>query len=390
MKWPLALSYIHEANGYNRNVTVYLMSLVHMVSQSPGEAPRRAGRLLASLLACGLMASCDLGSSALGLGSLTVSARVVPSREWVLQQGTDGEISGSLIDHLQGRRLYRLSLSSERGDRVHFRTVPELTCGASVAAGDTIGHRVSALTAQRQVELQGQLDVERAYLKLAQSGDKASLVREADVRLTLARAEADQQRRELARQRSLFERNLVAPADMELAEAAVETADLRIRIAEEELQTALTGSRDQEIAWIEARIADLQRQVEQVRLDLAADVVCAPIGGRFVGGRGDTLAVVQDTTTWAAIMPVAWTDRRRLRAGLGVELRWAADLTPATGQLTRFGAEAFSTVDGRQFVAAVAQLHSVDGALVPGLVGQCRIACEPQTWREQLHHILAL
>lgn len=322
-------------------------------------------------------------------GGLTVSARAVPSQEWVLQQDADGVITASLTDHLQGRHLRRTILGAERGDRIRFETLPELASGVSVAAGDPIGRRSSALTARHQAELQGQLNVERAYLELARSGSKASLVREADVRLALAQAEAAQQRRALVRQRSLFERELVAPAELELVEAAVEAADLRIRIAEAELQTARTGGPEQEIQWIEARIADLLSQLDQVRLDIEADVVRSPIDGRFLGGHGDTLAVVQDTTAWAAIMPVAWTDHLRLQPGLRVQLQWDAGLPPSTGQLTRLKTEAFSSVDGRQFVAVVARLDSVDGALVPGLVGQCRIAADSQTFLDRLQRILA-
>ncbi|MBT6144194.1 MAG: hypothetical protein HN712_03945 [Gemmatimonadetes bacterium] len=340
---------------------------------------------VALFLLYGLGTGCDPISS-----GLTVSARAVPSQEWVLQQGADGEITGSLTDHLQGRRLSRTILGCERDDRIIFETHPELAYGTAVAAGDTIGRRVSALNSRRQVELQGQLDVERAYLAMARSGHKASLVREAGAELDLARAEAEQQRRQLTRQQRLFERNLVAIADLELAAAAVESADLNIHIAEAQLQTARTGSRDQEIAWVEARIADLLSQLEQVRLDIAADVVCSPIGGRFLGGRGDTLAVVQDTTTWAAVMPVSWYDRQHLRPGLGVELVWEAGLAPSTGQLTRLGTGAFSALDGRQFVAVVARLDSVDSALVPGLVGQCRINDNAGTWLDRLQRILAL
>ena len=101
------------------------------------------------------------------------------------------------------------------------------------------------------------------------------------------------------------------------------------------MQTARTGGPEQEIRWIEARIADLLSQLDQVRLDIEADVVRSPIDGRFLGGHGDTLAVVQDTTAWAAIMPVAWTDHLRLQPGLRVQLQWDAGLPPSTGQLTR-------------------------------------------------------
>ena len=89
-------------------------------------------------------------------------------------------------------------------------------------------------------------------------------------------------------------------------------------------------------------------------------------------------------------MPVAWTDHLRLQPGLRVQLQWDAGLTPSTGQLTRLKTEAFSAADGRQFVAVVARLDSADGALVPGLVGQCRIAADSQTWLDLLQRILEL
>lgn len=360
----------------------YLKQLLSRCSARPMET---VGISLALLLVGSQVTGCDRLA-----GGLTVSARVMPSQEWVLQQGGDGQITGTVIDHLQGRRNRQTVLSVERGDRIRFETLPELTSGMAVAAGDPIGRRISARTAQRQAELLGQLDAERAYLELARSGDKVSLVVEAETRLALARAEAAQQRRELARQRSLFERNVAAPADLELAEAAVETADIRIRIAEAELQTVRTGSRDQEIAWVEARIANLLSQVNQVDSDMEADVVRSPIGGRFLGGYGDTLALVQDTTAWAAVMPVAWSDHLRLQQGLGVELRWDAGLPPSTGQLTRLGHEAFAAVDGRQYVAVVARLDNVNGGLVAGLVGQCYIFDDQQTWLEHLQRMLAL
>jgi len=357
-----------------------------MLPNCSGGSTRRTRGLAAALLACSLASACELLP-----GGVTVAARAVPEREWVLRQDADGGWVSTLTDHLRGRRDAVLTLGLERGDHTAFRVHPRLEAGAAVSAGDTIGTRWSALAETRCAELRSDLGTELAYLELARSGDKASLVREAEARLSRARAETEQQERELARQRSLFDRHLIPQADLELAETAAQVADLQTRIAEEQVTTARTGDRAAQITWIETRVAGLRRQLELAEEEIARCVVCCPIAGRFVPGPGDTLAVVRDTASWAAVLPVAWSDRPRLKPGQAIEVRWSDGATRSSGALHRLDTDVYTAVDGRQFLTAVAHLdHHVEGVLAPGLVGQCHITCPSPSWLNQLRSALSL
>ena len=302
--------------------------------------------------------------------------KVVPRQEWVLVRGPDGQLISTLSDHLRGRAESYAVTGLERGDQVHFQLHTSLSAGDAIAAGDTIGQSFSNELERQLTELRGALAAESASLSLAQTGQKESVVREVQLRLKQARVKAAQQHREVTRLQALYDRGLVAVADLEIAVATLELDEIQIDIAAAQLRTVSTGAREQELEWISSRIAALQREIEVLARKQRVAVMCAPLAGRFVGAlSGDTLAVIQDTTTYVVLLPVRWEDRRRVSPDQRVEVRSVDSLEPLSGKIRALDRIAHVALDGRQFLSARALVEKVGPDLVPGLLVHCSIPC---------------
>ena len=309
--------------------------------------------------------------------TIQTPGKVVPRQEWVLLRGPDGQLISTLSDHLQGRAESYAVTGFERSDHAHFQLHPSLSVGAAIAAGDTIGQIFSSESERQLTELRGQLAAELATLSLAQTGEKKSVIRAARLRRDQARVQTEQQRREVARLQALFDRDLVAAADLEIAATALKLDEIQIDIDAAQLQTALTGAREQEVEWIRARIAALQKEIDVLARRQKTATLRAPLPGCFVGAlSGDTLAVIQDTTAYVILLPVSWKDRRQVTLEQQVEIRIDDSFEPLTGRIETLDRIAHTALNGRQFLNARALVDEV-ADLAPGLLVHCSIPCPP-------------
>ena len=310
--------------------------------------------------------------------TIQTPGKVVPRHEWVLMRGPDGQLVSTLSDHLRGRAESFSVADIERGDRAHFQLHPSLSAGTALAAGDPVGQTFSSELERQLTELRGQLAVELASLSLAQTGEKESVVRAARLGLDQARVQAAQQRKEVVRLQALYDRDLVATADLEIAATALEVDEIQIDIAAAQLQTALTGARKQEVERIRARIAALQGEIGVLAQRQKTATLRAPLSGRFVGAlSGDTLAVIQDTTAYVVLLPVSWKDRHQVTLAQPVEVRTDDSSEPLTGRIETLDRIAHAALDGRQFLNARALVEQAAADLVPGLLVHCSISCPP-------------
>lgn len=322
--------------------------------------------------------------------TLEAPGKVVPQREWVLVRGPDGQLISTLSDHLSGRTESCAVVAFDRGDYGTFHLHPTLAIGAAVALGDTIGQIYSHELERQLADLRGQLATELASLALARTGEKESVIQEARLRLEQARLQAEQQRREVTRLQALFDQNLVAGAELEIAMTTLKVQELQFAIAAAQLQTAQTGAREAEVEWIRTRTAALQEELDLLERRAEIATLCAPLRGRFAGAfSGDTLAVIQDTAAYVVLMPVRWTNRSQLAPGQTVELQIEGSAARPTGAIEYLDRIARTALDGRQFLSARVLVADSTATLVPGLVVRCAIHCPPVSLIEYLWNFLS-
>ena len=309
--------------------------------------------------------------------SIDVLGKIMPLKEWVLVRGPDGYLISTLYDHMQGSIESYAVRHVERGDHVTFKLHPAMVAGASVAAGDTVGLIYSNEVERQWAELRGELATEMASLRLNRTGQKESVIREAQLCLIHAKEQAEQQRKEVARLQPLFDKKLISEADFEIAETTLRLYEIQMDIAEAQLQTVQTGVREEQMDWVRSRIGALQEEIEILEKRLSASTLTAPIAGRVVRFfLGDTLAVVQDTTSYVVVLPMKWKDRNHIALKQQVELKIDGVFDGLTGTIEQVGNTA-QVLNGEQVFGVKAIIEDEKMNLASGLIARCSISCAP-------------
>jgi len=133
--------------------------------------------------------------------------------------------------------------------------------------GDTVGWVYSNELEQEWVQLRGELATEMASLRLYGTGEKESVIREAQLQLAYAKEQTELQRKEVARLQTLFRKKMVPESDMEVAEATLRLYEIQVDLAEAQLHTVQTGAKEEQIDWVRSRIRSLQNEIEAVEID---------------------------------------------------------------------------------------------------------------------------
>ncbi len=151
--------------------------------------------------------------------------------------------------------------------------------GDSVQAGDTLVWLTqtdlpAALSAQR-----ARLAEARARLRELEAGARPEEVARAEAELRAAEAEVERTDRDLARARTLFERQVVSRQQLDQAEAAARVAAGRRDAAAEALRLLAAGSRAERIAAARAEVASAQAALAAVEARASDLVLVAPVAG---------------------------------------------------------------------------------------------------------------
>ena len=301
--------------------------------------------------------------------------RVLAGQEWVVARTPSGAVSATMRDHQTGGIESTVTAEPARGDAVRFRLYPAASEG-HVTAGDTVGLYVSSAEEVRWAGITGRIAAAEAELALFRSGEKGEVIEGLRQRLQHARAALSLARREEARQRAMLERGVVATEVAERTAVVREQAAATVAATAADLLDAQTGARDEQVQLAEVRLDGLRREADVFRAGQRARALVAPISGRVSRTLSlDTLLVVADTSSYAALIPVRWADKDRVQVGQEVEL--SAGGAPARGRIVDVQGAAAPTT-GQAYLVARADVTEGAEHLAPGLLVRARIQTPPQ------------
>ena len=312
---------------------------------------------------------------------LGVPGKIMPAREWTLLRDQGGSVGALLRDHTQGVVQSYAVNQFERGDVVRLTLHPAIRPRAYVEAGDTIASIASSETERQLAQLTGELSTALASLDLYTAGEKASVVDEA--RMQLARAEelARQNEREVARLRTLRERDLIAERNLEMAESQQRVLEADIAAARARLDVVQTGAKPQQIDLTRARADALQDEIATLRDRINQFTMTTPIPGTVVRSFGpDTLLQVLDTRDNIVVMPVPWSAHNNLVPDQAVDVEVSGLGERVGGRLRQLG-DAIHLVNGQQVVLVTASVDDVM-AVPPGTMAWCTIHTGSVSLRE--------
>lgn len=316
--------------------------------------------------------------------TINVPGKIVPLKEWILIRSQDGILSSSIFNNILDFAESYGNTQADRGDQTSFRFHPDMVSRESVSVGDTIGFVYSFDVEFKWAQLKGELGTEQATLKLYESGEKESLVREARFRLDYARKQAEQQRREIERLKSLQDKSMIPPADWEREQTKLQLYEIQVNTAEASLNSVETGLKKEQIDLVRSRIHALQEEIYVMEKRMRFSTILTPLSGRLVRFAGsDTLAIVQDTSHYVVLMPVKWKDRHNLRLHKNVSIKVDGLNIQPTGMIEHVSNNVF-VINGSHIMSAAAVVEDSIHDLAPGLIAQCSINCQPVRLYEYL------
>lgn len=151
--------------------------------------------------------------------------------------------------------------------------------GARVTPGQRLA-RLQAQRYRRAAERAGsEAAAQREQLTALETGTRPEEIRRLEARLEAARAEAEHAARHLKRIEGLQRRDLVSEEELDTARSALQVARARTHVAERELELAVAGPREEDIAAARARLGALEAALAGARIDLEDTQLRAPQAG---------------------------------------------------------------------------------------------------------------
>jgi hypothetical protein len=317
--------------------------------------------------------------------SVKSHAKLFHGKEWVVRKDESGRISAVLLDRINGlTENYRLH-QFDRQDAIQFVLHSSVVPGNFINSGDTVGSIYSTQLNREYISLVGDLAVTRASIDLYLAGEKETIIEEARNRLAYAEQQLKGHAILLDRQRELHDRDLISDEELDIAIQQKRLYEINIHVAESQLQTALTGAKDEQIGYLNAKIHALEEQIRSLEQSIRDYTYIAPIDGIvYHTFSQDTLAIIGDPETYVAVVPVPLHYRPYIIDGQQVKLRIPGNnIATCYGTIHSVGNIAHLMNGGQYFIIS-AVIDNNDEGYVPGIMASASIQTEPVTIREYL------
>ncbi|MCX6151171.1 MAG: HlyD family secretion protein [Ignavibacteriales bacterium] len=309
--------------------------------------------------------------------SIKSPGKILSSKEWIVSRGADGRLITVLKDNKLGvSRNYSVS-QFERGDAIQFSLRPNIANGSAINFTDTVASIYSNEIERQFVQLKGELEVAKASLATYETGEKQSVIKEEKERLEFMKKQAVEQKKVFQRLEALYQKKLVSEEEYEVSKGTSELNEINISIAEAHLQSVQTGVKKEQVDFIRSQIISLQKEISILQKRFNDYILISQISG--VASRamdGDTLLIVADTTEYIVLIPVKWEDRNYIAINQKVYLKPPDSGIKQDATLIRID-KSIHQLNGGQLFLVTAQLNSKLIDLLPGLMIQCSIECDP-------------
>lgn len=307
--------------------------------------------------------------------NIKISGKLISSEEWILTKGTDGRLISQVKDNIKGNsQNYSVTLF-ERGDIVSFNLLPKIKAGFFVNRNDTVGFIRSNEVQRNLTALQGQLRAKRAELEMYRSGEKESLVLMARQNLATAQKKAKMQRQILARQKEMYERNLISREKYEIEQTKTEVMEADIHLASARLSSLLEGAKEEQLAFIRSQIFAIEQEMKVYQQRRQSSAILGPIDGIVTSSFAtDTLLRVIKIKRLVLVFPMQWRDKQFISVGQSVELN-IPGLDNEPGATVLSVSNNLFNLSGRQVFLATALVDNEIGLLNPGLMARGALIC---------------
>ena len=319
--------------------------------------------------------------------SFSAIGRLNVAEEWIILKGRDGQLITMLKDLRTGVLKNYSVTEFERGDNARFTFNPNIKVGMTISKSDIIGSISSNELEIRLTSLKGKLLVTEALLNHNLSGEKESLIKEAEENLVYLRKKAELEKKIYFRQEKLFEKNLISEEEYDISKNTIELNLIEVAIAVTQLRSVSTGEKSEQIDFIKSQIIALKNEITVLEKRAANFILTSPINGFVKGVQiGDTLLVIADTSQYVLTVQVPLDKYKYITKvpGAHVTIPFHNKDADATLGSINNSVQYFSS---RPVVIATAIVNKTSNNFIPGLLVKCNIECEEIELSEHLKRI---
>jgi hypothetical protein len=308
--------------------------------------------------------------------SFMASAKVYPLSEWKLTRGVDeGFFSQTYnyeTDALSDYKNYRF----ERGDIAELVIKPGLHFDSLISRNDTVAFIESYFLQNEIVRLNNLRDVEIANLNVVSTGEKQSLVDQAQREYVYAQQQLDLEKKNFARQDKLYRDSVITPAEFDLYENTLKLAEINAEVTYNALKALSTGEKDPVLTLSEQKILSYEKEIERLETQKAQYIIASPVAGllSYDASLGGILKV-SDNRRLVLKIPVPYQHSTYLKSLFKVTFATPDNKITTNATFKGFD-ENISLIQNQQFVIAKAITSEYTPEIYPGMVVQCRIYCD--------------
>lgn len=305
--------------------------------------------------------------------SIISNSKILPSKEWIISKGLEGLIYTTLVDNNNGFNEEYSITQFDRGDLVKFNLNKNVKPGLNVFANDTIGFIYSSLDEQEIADLKGKLESAKASLNVNISGEKESLIDLEKKNLDYAKKQVEEQTKYFDRQQKLFEKQLITQDEFETQHARLELYKINVSIAEERLNSVLSGTKKEEIQLINSQIKSFENQISVLQKKSNNFVLTSPIDGKVVPTYNkDTLLIINDEENFTALIPVKLVISNSFSLGNEIEIMSRSGKT-VTCRINAVD-KSVKLIGGEQYLIIKTSFKAEPDMFLAGEIVECRVS----------------
>ena len=292
---------------------------------------------------------------------------VFPKEKWVLTKDNNGQIISSVIDYTEGHTTEYSFNQFERGEYISL-TFSVDKKEKYINRGDTIISIKSSELEDRLITVEGELQVAKANLKSQSTGQKESLIKEAETRLNYTREKIKEQEIMFGRVNSLHEKGLASQEEYETQKWILDLLEIEKKIYEAQLQNLLTGAKDEELNLIKSEINSIESRLDFLKNRRNDLTIISPISGYMANAFSpDTLLTLINDNEVILNTPVKIEDLAFLRDNQNIELKLNDFEKEYSGLIVSIPREV-KFLNNQQVVFVSIKLENNDRKLLPGMI----------------------
>lgn len=251
--------------------------------------------------------------------SIHVPCKIRPTYTWILELGNDGNVLTSLHNAKSGSIESYYSAVPERGDSYEFKLTHN-SQNSWVEKGDTIGTIYSSLSSQEYAALTGRLKTSQANLNVLMTGEKESLIQQAQQQLNAAIENAEYLNNIYQRKKQLFDDKLISIEEIELYKSQAKQAEIDVNAKRAYLKSLQTGGKQEQINLVKNEIQSIEKELQVVSSKLNNYVIVSPIKGQINSYSSEDTILTVNSPKSVLYVPVAWQYMPLLKIGTQIEL----------------------------------------------------------------------